>query len=90
MTARDIAVLPTDQLEDYAPVKKLGPDALEIAADEFAGNALMTRGSVKDALLDQKVVAGIGNAYADEILFEARLSPFVKVKDAGEDGVDQV
>ena len=57
-------------------VAKLGPDAL--AADEatFAAALRSRRGQVKGVLTDQSVLAGVGNAYSDEILHAARLSPF--------------
>ncbi len=40
--------------------------------DQFSG----TRSAVKNVLLDQQIIRGIGNAYADEILWEAGISPF--------------
>jgi formamidopyrimidine-DNA glycosylase len=52
-----------------------GPDALEIGRDELAGRLSKTSRAIKPALMDQKVLAGIGNIYADEILFRARLHP---------------
>ena len=52
-----------------------GPDALEITAAELATRLRRTRRAIKPALMDQKVVAGIGNIYADEILFAARIAP---------------
>jgi formamidopyrimidine-DNA glycosylase len=52
-----------------------GPDALEIALDDLSARLRRTRRSIKPALMDQKVVAGIGNIYADEILFAARIHP---------------
>jgi formamidopyrimidine-DNA glycosylase len=52
-----------------------GPDALEIGRDELAGRLSRTSRAIKPALMDQKVLAGIGNIYADEILFRARLHP---------------
>jgi len=57
-------------------VAKLGPDAL--AADEatFAQRIRSRRGQLKGVLTDQEVLAGIGNAYSDEILHRAKLSPF--------------
>jgi formamidopyrimidine-DNA glycosylase len=53
----------------------LGPDAAEVTPAEFRG--LITRGSVavKARLLDQARIAGVGNLLADEILWEARVSP---------------
>lgn len=52
-----------------------GPDALAIARDDLAGRLKRTRRAIKPTLMDQKVLAGIGNIYADEILFQARLHP---------------
>ena len=48
-----------------------GPDALEVGRDDLAERLSRTRRAIKPTLMDQKVVAGIGNIYADEILFEA-------------------
>jgi formamidopyrimidine-DNA glycosylase len=52
-----------------------GPDALEIGRDELAARLRKTRRGIKPTLMDQKVLAGIGNIYADEILFASRIHP---------------
>ena len=60
-------------------VATLGPDPLDPAFDEAAFAALLAkagRAQIKGVLKDQRVLAGIGNAYSDEILHAARLSPF--------------
>ncbi len=57
-------------------VARLGPDALEVDIDTFATRLRERRGQVKGVLTDQEVLAGVGNAYSDEILHLARLSPF--------------
>ncbi len=54
---------------------RLGPDALEVSARELLARLQRTRRTLKAALLDQTVVAGLGNIYVDESLFRARLSP---------------
>lgn len=57
----------------------LDPGGLEVLDSDFAGFATRlrsTRHTLKRALTDQRVLAGIGNAYSDEILARARLSPF--------------
>ncbi|WP_409437648.1 zinc finger domain-containing protein [Mycobacterium sp. SMC-14] len=54
----------------------LGPDALATDVDELARLLAGNTGRIKTVLTDQKVIAGIGNAYSDEILHTARLSPF--------------
>jgi formamidopyrimidine-DNA glycosylase len=59
------------------PEERDTPDALSDDVDYvFLKEQLQTRGKVKNVLLDQKVLRGIGNAYADEILWEAGISPF--------------
>ncbi len=53
----------------------LGPDALTIRADALQKRAGASRQAVKGVLLDQRVLAGVGNIYADEALFDARIAP---------------
>lgn len=53
----------------------LGPDALKIAGRTLSARLERTRRPIKAALLDQHLVAGIGNIYADEILFAAGIDP---------------
>jgi formamidopyrimidine-DNA glycosylase len=69
------AYLVTDPAE-VPGVAKLGPDALAADAATFAERLRSRRGQVKGVLTDQEIIAGIGNAYSDEILHRARLSPF--------------
>ncbi|SCF46842.1 Fpg/Nei family DNA glycosylase [Micromonospora mirobrigensis] len=57
-------------------VAKLGPDALAADLATFAERIRSRRGQVKGVLTDQAVLAGVGNAYSDEILHTAKLSPF--------------
>lgn len=56
---------------------KLGPDALEITVEELRIRMRTSRRAVKVALLDQSILAGVGNLYASEILHRARLHPAV-------------
>lgn len=53
----------------------LGTDALEISAEEFAARIRSRRARVKALLLDQRVLRGLGNIYADESLWRARIHP---------------
>ena len=57
-------------------IAKLGPDALESDLATFSARLRSRSGQVKGMLTDQEVIAGVGNAYSDEILHRARLSPF--------------
>jgi formamidopyrimidine-DNA glycosylase len=61
---------------EYAALRtRLGPDALEVSPAEWQSRLAKTARPVKVALLDQTVVAGIGNLYASEILHRAGISP---------------
>jgi formamidopyrimidine-DNA glycosylase len=55
--------------------RALGPDALTIAPDQLAAGFAHSRRPIKSALLDQALLAGVGNIYADEALFAARIAP---------------
>ncbi len=62
-------------IEEFVKEKKLGPDALDISAAQLHRALGKTGRCVKAALLDQTVVAGLGNIYTDEILFREQISP---------------
>ncbi len=57
-------------------IAALGPDALSLGPAELAEVLSTQTGRIKTVITDQKVIAGIGNAYSDEILHVAELSPF--------------
>lgn len=56
----------------------MGPDALEVSMEDFAERLRPFRGEIKGILTRGEFIAGIGNAYADEILWRARIHPFRK------------
>ena len=62
------------RVEDFEELRGLGPEPLE-APGGFLAPLRRTRREVKTALLDQRLVAGIGNIYASEILFRAAIRP---------------
>jgi formamidopyrimidine-DNA glycosylase len=55
---------------------EMGPEALEVSLEDFRSRLKPFRGEIKGVLTRASFVAGIGNAYADEILWHARLHPF--------------
>ena len=57
---------------------RLGPDALCIERSEFIERVSGHRKAIKTVLLDQRVLSGIGNLYADEVLFQVRLHPMTR------------
>ncbi|MFF0506624.1 Fpg/Nei family DNA glycosylase [Streptomyces fimicarius] len=73
-------------------IARLGPDPLADAFDRDAFAALLAgeRRQIKGALRDQSLIAGIGNAYSDEILHVAKMSPFKRTADLGEDDVTRL
>jgi formamidopyrimidine-DNA glycosylase len=78
-TQRKLAVHVVADPQDIAMVATLGPEPLDHAFDRAALDALLAhagRAQLKGVLKDQRVIAGIGNAYSDEILHAARMSPF--------------
>jgi formamidopyrimidine-DNA glycosylase len=68
-------------------IAALGPDALELTPEDLAMVLAGNSGRIKSVITDQKVIAGIGNAYSDEILHVAKLSPFAT---AGKLTTDQI
>jgi len=71
----------TDELNSSSALKDLGPDALKITLTELKARLKkktlrQTQGKkIKQVLMDQNVIRGIGNIYSDEILFEAKVHP---------------
>lgn len=58
-----------------AELKKVGPDALTVSFDEFYERLQRHRAFIKPMLLNQTLIAGVGNIYADEALFASRIHP---------------
>jgi formamidopyrimidine-DNA glycosylase len=75
-TQKRLAVYLVRDPNEVPGIARLGPDALTLTATELAELLSGQRSQIKRALTDQTVLAGIGNAYSDEILHTARLSPF--------------
>ncbi|MGA5419773.1 Fpg/Nei family DNA glycosylase [Streptomyces lavendulocolor] len=88
-TTKRLAVHLVHDPDDVPGVARLGPDPLADGFDREAFAALLAgeRRQVKGALRDQSLIAGIGNAYSDEILHAARMSPFKPVRNLGDDEV---
>ena len=63
------------ELADHGMTAGMGPNALDLSTDDLAALLRGRRGRVKALLLDQDMMAGIGNAYIHDILFLARLHP---------------
>ncbi|MFT9787245.1 Fpg/Nei family DNA glycosylase [Streptomyces rhizosphaericola] len=77
---------------DVPGIARLGPDPLADAFDRdaFAAVLASARRQIKGALRDQGLIAGIGNAYSDEILHVAKMSPFKRTADLDEDEITRL
>ncbi len=65
----------SDEVMEQKGLADLGPEPLELSPSEFVSMLKSTKRMIKPALLDQTFIAGLGNIYADEALFEARINP---------------
>ncbi|ONI67665.1 endonuclease VIII [Kribbella sp. ALI-6-A] len=76
-TQKKLAVYVVRDVNEVPGIAKLGPDPFTLSPEDFAG-ILRDAGRVqlKGVLRNQSVIAGIGNAYSDEILHVAKMSPF--------------
>jgi formamidopyrimidine-DNA glycosylase len=80
-----------ESVEGFVKRKDLGPDALkDLDLDTFKALVDGRRMMVKSFLMDQQTLAGIGNVYSDEILFQAGVHPRTKVNHLAEDVVERV
>lgn len=70
-----VALLDPEQLAEAISEDHQGPEALEIEVADLSRRMKRTRRNIKPVLLDQRVLSGIGNIYADEILHAAGLHP---------------
>jgi formamidopyrimidine-DNA glycosylase len=75
-TQKRLAVWLVDDPKQVPQIASLGPDALALGPDDLAELLAGNSGRIKTVLTDQQVIAGIGNAYSDEILHVAGISPF--------------
>ncbi|MFG3023321.1 Fpg/Nei family DNA glycosylase [Streptomyces sp. NPDC048254] len=77
-TQKKLAVYVVRDPREVPGIARLGPDPLAADFDEARLAALLgdERRQLKGALRDQSLIAGVGNAYSDEILHAARMSPF--------------
>jgi formamidopyrimidine-DNA glycosylase len=75
-TQKRLSVYLVRDPQEVPGIARLGPDALALSRDEFAELLAGRSERIKTLITDQTVMGGIGNAYSDEILHTARLSPY--------------
>ncbi|MCW2769767.1 MAG: endonuclease [Aeromicrobium sp.] len=84
-TRKGLAMYVVRSVDEVAGIAALGPDPLAVGFE--LRPLLGRRMQVKRLLRDQKIVAGVGNAYSDEILHAAKLSPFAIAESLSEDEI---
>ncbi|WP_102192426.1 Fpg/Nei family DNA glycosylase [Microbacterium aurantiacum] len=91
-TKKSLAVYVVRDPQDVPGIARLGPDPLDphFTRDVFAGLLEGRRMQIKGLLRDQAVIAGIGNAYSDEILHAARMSPYAASGKLGAEEIDRL
>ncbi|MGW3013571.1 Fpg/Nei family DNA glycosylase [Streptomyces sp. NPDC001219] len=89
---KHLAVYVVREVQEVPGVARLGPDPLAAGFGPAAFRELLAgeRRQIKGVLRDQSVLAGIGNAYSDEILHAARMSPFKLAATLSEEEVDRL
>lgn len=83
-----VKLLPTLSVPDIDFMKRVGPEPLEdsFTAEQFISRIRRRNGTtIKAAILDQTVLAGVGNIYADESLWGAQIHPATRVRDVSDD-----
>lgn len=70
-----LKIYPTSEIFFQKGLVELGPEPLEISSDDFVELFKSRRRMIKPALLDQSMIVGVGNIYADESLWLARIHP---------------
>jgi len=85
-TQKKLAVYVVRDVNEVPGIARLGPDPFTLSLEDF-GDILKRQGRVqlKGVLRNQSVIAGIGNAYSDEILHVAKMSPFKPASNLSED-----
>jgi formamidopyrimidine-DNA glycosylase len=87
-TKKGLAVWIVRDPTEVPGIAALGPDALAVSRDELAEVLAGHTERIKNALTTQRILAGVGNAYSDEILHMAKLSPFATAGKLSDDQLD--
>jgi len=89
-TKKSLAISVVRDPQQVPGIARLGPDPLDPAFTRDALAALLAgrRTQIKGLLRDQALIAGIGNAYSDEILHVAKMSPYAPAANLGDDEID--
>jgi len=78
-----VLLVDSDKINDLKEIKELGPEPLDkkFTFKKFKEIFKNRQGKIKQVLMNQGMIAGIGNIYSDEILFEAKIHPLKQIKE---------
>jgi formamidopyrimidine-DNA glycosylase len=79
-----------ERLGEVPQFSEMGPDALTVSLDDFRQRIRKFTGQIKSVLVNHRFIAGIGNAYADEILYLAKLHPYRRRTTLEPDDIDRL
>ena len=79
-----------NSIEEFIKNKKLGPDAYKMTLEEFQKAVQRRKAIVKNALLNQSFIAGVGNIYSDEILFRTKIHPKSNINSLSEGKIKEL
>ncbi|UNK69929.1 DNA-formamidopyrimidine glycosylase family protein [Microbacterium sp. H1-D42] len=91
-TKKSLAYYVVRDPQDVPGIARLGPDPLDetFTREAFAALLAGRRTQIKGLLRDQGLIAGIGNAYSDEILHAAKMSPYAPAANLDDDEIDRL
>ena len=91
-TKKSLAVYAVRSPDEVPGIARLGPDPLSTGFDRATFGALLAgrRTQIKGVLRDQSIIAGVGNAYSDEILHAAKMSPYALAATLTDEEVDRL
>ncbi len=87
-----VMLIKTEEISNLEDIKKLGPEPLkkDFTFKKFKKILSGRKGKIKQVLMNQEVIAGIGNIYSDEILWEARINPLREIRSLTDKEIEEI
>ena len=85
-----VILVDDDKVNELEEIRRLGPEPLEINFNQFLNLFKKKRGKIKPILMDPTFIAGIGNIYSDEILWDAGYHPISRVENLKEKDIKNI
>ncbi|WP_320171501.1 bifunctional DNA-formamidopyrimidine glycosylase/DNA-(apurinic or apyrimidinic site) lyase [Maridesulfovibrio sp.] len=86
----EVRALNNEELEEWSFYRNLGPEPLETTPAELVKRVEGRKSQIKGLLLNQSIVAGVGNIYADESLFRSGIHPKAKASDLSRESLEKL